>query len=650
MKLTFDLESRSEVKLLDVGAYAYSVHPSTEILCFAFKVNSKKTKIWIPPKFRGKGVKSVSDKYFFNLVRKSGIIEAHNASFELYMWLNQMVPKHNAPHIDIKKLRCSAAKAAYYALPRSLGEACKVMEVDAQKSVSGRALMLKMCKPRKPTKNNPSKWHETDEQFKELCEYCIADVDAEHALSEALPDIPKSEWDLYYIDQLINLRGIQIDTKAIAVFDERISRFVKEKTEKLLEITDGEIDGVKKIAASIRWLKSTQGVDLPNMQKDTVVKALAKPLPKAAKRFLKLRQELGLSSVSKLKKMAKMEVNGIVRGTMLYHGASTGRWTGSGIQPHNFPRTVFDEKEIDHLVSIDYKMARFLYGEAPEVASKCLRGMIIAPKGKAILCADYSAIEGRGLAWLVGEMKVLEAYREGVDTYKLNAVDIYGTRYDQVDFWERLVGKVCELALGYQGWLGAFHSMAKNYGVIISDDEAKKIILAWRDKREKTVKFWEKIENAAIQAIQSKKTVRLGKLTFGVKGKFLHMRLPSGRLLSYFSPEVKQLMTPYGVEKLGIRFMGVNSQTKKWERQATYGGKLTENAVQAIARDLLAYAIKQAHKEGYDTRMHVHDEISAYAKKDSSLEKFIKVMERKPRWAEGLPLKAEGWKGKRYRK
>jgi DNA polymerase len=650
VKLTIDLESRSRLPLEKVGVHKYARDESTHIFFFAFKVDDKPARLWVAPEFREKGVKSVSDREFFKQIVIADVVEAHNAEFEFTMWHNIMTKRCGAPRIDLKKMRCSAAKAAYYALPRKLGDACRVLNLDAQKSESGRALMLKMCKPRKPTKNNPSDWHETDEQIKELAEYCVADVEAEYALSEALRDIPKDEQELWRIDQIINAAGINVDTYALEVFDARIRRFVKEKTSELLKITSGEIDSVKKTTASLRWLKDVHGVKIPNIQKATVSEALEKPLPRAAKRFLELRQELGLSSVSKLKKMSEMQVNGLVRGTMLYHGASTGRWSGKGIQPHNFPRSTFSEKAINHLLSCDYEMARFLYGEAPEVASKCLRGMIIAPEGKTILCADYSAIEGRVLAWLVGEDQILKAYEKNIDTYKLNAVDIYGVKYERVNYEQRQIGKVCELALGYQGWLGAFHSMSKNYGVEISDDEAKKIILAWRDKRQKTVKYWEKIELAAIRAITTKKPVKYGKITFGVRGEFLHLRLPSGRLLSYFNPTVKTTKTKYGVEKMGIRFYGVDSATHKWMRQSTYGGKITENIVQAIARDILAYAIRQAYHEGYRIAFHVHDEISAYGDPSDDLQDFIGVMTRRPKWAEGLPLKAEGWKGKRYRK
>ena len=649
MKLTIDLESRSEIDLREVGVYPYAYHDSTDILCFAFKEDDLPTKIWVMPRLRKEliGLESVESAEFFDAINRAKIIEAHNMNFERVMW-RIMELKYSAPRLPLEKLSCSAAKAAYFALPRDLKGACLAINSPVQKSDSGHKLMLKMCKPRRPTKKDGSLWHEKPEDITELCKYCIQDVESEYALSESLPPFPKHELALWRVDQIINDRGIKVDLKAIRILIDRIKEKESDLLEEILHITKGVISSPRQVAASIEWL-NCQGVLLPNLQKATVENALKNSLPKPANRFLEIRQHLGMSSVSKLSKMQDMAICGRVRGTMLYHGASTGRWAGRGIQPHNYPRDSFSSKDINKIIALQPELSEILYGNALQVGSKCLRGMLIAGKGKKLVCADYASIEARVLAWLTGESKVLEAFESGLDMYKVNAQDIYHVKYDSVTKAQRQIGKVCELALGYQGWLGAFHSMAKNYGVEISDDEAKKIILAWRDSRPKTVKYWEMVELAAIKAIRDRKPTTYGCISFGVRKNFLHCRLPSGRLLSYPFPELKIMKTPYGVEKVGIRFMGVNSVTRKWNRESTYGGKLTENIVQAIARDLLAVAIMNLNFKGYKIVMHVHDEILA-EEKNPDLKEFIKIMTSLPDWADGLPLAADGWVGKRYRK
>jgi DNA polymerase len=658
-KLTIDLESRSEVKLGDVGVYVYAAHRSTDIMCFAFKEDDKPAKIWVPNSFlmiaaksdRYKELKKVlaSKNDFLKAVRVADVIEAHNANFERTMWAI-MRRKHLAPELKLSKLQCSAAKAAYYALPRELGKAGEAIGAGELKSAEGHKLMLKMCKPRRPTKKDTSKWNEKPDDMVDLCFYCIQDVEAEYCLSEALPDMPKSELDMWRLDQKINDRGIPVDVKAINTLIERIEDKTVEALDEILRLTSSVVGSPRQIAASIDWLDS-QGVKLPNLQKATVEEALSKKLPERPKRFLEIRQTIGMSSVSKLAKMRDMAVYGRVQGTMLYLGAATGRWSGKGVQPHNYPRASFSEKDINKIVSLDAETADFLYGNPLQVGSKCLRGMIKAEKGNKLICADYSSIEGRLLAWLTGETHVLEAYEQDKPVYKMTAASVYSIPLARVTSDQRQIGKVCELALGYQGWLGAFHSMAKNYGVEIEDDEAKKIILAWRENRPRTVKYWERVELAAIKAIRERKPVKYGVVTFGVRGNFLHCKLPSGRLLSYSSPELKVTKTKYGVEKLGIRFMGVNSVTRKWGRDSTYGGKLTENIVQAMARDILAHALKKVDAAGYDVDFHVHDEIVAESsEKAPSLKDFIKVMLELPSWAEGLPMAADGWIGKRYRK
>jgi DNA polymerase len=300
-------------------------------------------------------------------------------------------------------------------------------------------------------------------------------------------------------------------------------------------------------------------------------------------------------------------------------------------------------------------------------ASKSMRGMLCAAPGNKILCSDFSSIEARILAWFADEEKSLEAFRRKEDIYVLNASDIFHTPKEAVTKDQRLIGKVCELALGYQGWLGAFDSMAKVYGVTleaektkglpeeqakeIRDDKAKEIILGWRAARQKTVNFWAGVLAAAVQSVKTGHAYSYGKVKFGMRGRFLHCRLPSGRLLSYCDPTIEVVKTKYGVEKEVIAFMGWNSEIKKWCKQHTYGGKLTENIVQATARDVLRDSLLRLDAAGFNIVLHIHDEVLAeVSEREMLLAEFERIMQEVPAWAEGCPIGVEGWEGHRYRK
>ena len=303
-----------------------------------------------------------------------------------------------------------------------------------------------------------------------------------------------------------------------------------------------------------------------------------------------------------------------------------------------------------------------LFDNPLTVISDCLRGMICAAPGKVLMCSDFANIEGRGLAWIAGEQWKLDAFKAydagmGPDIYKLSYAKSFRIPVEQVTKENRFVGKVQELALGYQGGVGAFQTMAKAYRVVVSDDRAEEVKVAWREAHPNVVNFWYAIESAAKDAVQrpglvSYVTVKKAELAFLVKGSFLFCKLPSGRVLTYPYPKLKPIMTPWGEEKEQIHYMSVDGKTKKWQETHTYGGKLTENVVQALSRDILAEAMTRLDAEGYPIVLHVHDEIVAEVEADRiwDLSLFEAYMKRVPSWATGLPIAVEGWKGKRYRK
>lgn len=672
-----DFETRSALPLKEHGLYAYAEHDTTDVFCCAVKVDDGETRIWVGPTFREllagirHGIEEVKDEEFKTLMSQAKEIHAFNAQFERVIYKEVLQKRHGYPALPFEVWRCTAAKAAYFGLPPSLGDCCTALNLPMNKDGAGKSIMLKMTNPNKRT----GKWHEDLQDFVSLLKYCVQDVEAEYGLDQYLPDLPEAETRMYHLDQRINDRGVYVDLEAIQNLIWKVEEKQRRLLNKVKSITSGRISSTRQTEKTKEWLRE-QGVDLENLQKETVKSALNNNMPFAAQELLGVRQALAKASVSKLDAMKRWACkDSRVRGAFQYYGASTGRWAGRGIQPQNYPRDSFKEEDILNVLELSVSEVDEKYGCAMVAASKCLRGMIGAAPGKKLLCADFASIEARVLAWLAGEEKKVKAFAEGADIYVLNAVDIYKIPADKITKDQRLIGKVCELALGYQGWLGAFQSMAKIYGVTINIDEEiddfkrmnlrdpseaetvsiregkeSDIISKWRSANQKVVLFWAGVLSAAISAVQTGDTYAYGPIKFGMRGRFLHCRLPSGRLLSYCDPIVEKVKTKYGVEKEVIAFWGWDATTYKWMKQYTYGGKLTENIVQAAARDLLRDALFRLDERGYKIPMHVHDEILSEEEPDADLEAFTKAMAETPAWAAGCPIAAEGWEGIRYRK
>jgi len=733
-KLTIDFETRSECDLRKSGAWKYSEHPSTEVICMAMKVNDRPPVIWINQAIvkEAFSLPIISTESAQQLLLTAGIIEAHNAEFEQAVYINVMIKKYDWPELIDKKetseWRCSAAKAAAHALPRSLDGACKALNLSVQKDMEGHKIMMRLCKPKKPSKKDPSIWDEDPEKFRKLLKYCLRDVESEYAISESLRGLDPIEQRIWDIDQKINARGIYVDLDGIANIVRMVEHFESELSTEAYEITEHAINSPRQVKAFREWLKS-EGLEAPNLQKQTVTDLLAKELPgdlndKGGKvrRMLEIRQRLSKSSTSKFKKFLAMVCSdGRVRGTMMYHGASTGRWSGKGIQPQNMPRGTYKDSEdcLQFVAKNEYGVIDALYDSPAIAASKLIRAVIMAAPGHDLICADYKGIEMRVLAWLAGSTWRLKAIRENIDLYKVAAMNTYGVEYDDVTAEQRQVGKVEELALGYQGSWPAFSSMAKNYGVKPPDDvelakepdllhegahyterflEAHKeetkeynrdwrhngrtlsetdakfkkwaapIVKSWRDNNPEIKQMWWDFEGAALEAVKSGRTQRVGKILFGVKRNFLWMRLPSGRRLAYYDPEIKSKIMPWkkietdpdtgeeievDVYRDVVTYMGIDSKSnsKKWERISSHGGKWVENAVSGISRDIMAESMPRLEKAKYSIIMHVHDEIlSEVPENFGSLEAFENLMATPPIWAKDCPIEAEGWRGKRYRK
>lgn len=643
---TIDFETRSTEEIGRVGAFKYAAHPKTEILCLAYKLPGSPLNIWAP-------------EYnlpipLLNWAKAGRIIEAHNAEFEYAVWNYLCSKRYGFPILRIEQMRCSAAKAAALALPRSLEALGAALSLPIQKDMTGRRLMLKMSKPRKETKNDFSLWHETKEEKEKLFEYCKRDVETEELASREMMELLPSELDLFHLTMKINERGILCDTELCKTAVSFAEKHEKRLLAEFGELTGGKVKTVKQTAKLQEFLSGI-GCAIPNLQAMSVEIALKEEIPPLARKILSIRQALSKSSIKKYQSMIAMSgEDNRIRGTLLFNGASTGRFSGRGIQPQNFSRPKF--KDVGNIIAAlrmgDFDFFESLYPDVFTALSSALRGMLKAPEGSEFISGDYNAIEARGVLWLAGDDDGLEIFRAGRDIYKEMASLIFKKPIQEITPHERFIGKETVLGCGFGMGFEKFKLTLKTkWNVEISEELAKKAVYAYREKHFSVKELWGDLERASIAAVRSSgKVMKLRNLQFLCKNKFLQIQLPSGRRLSYFEPRVKVESTKFGLKEV-LSFLAVDSQTKQWRKESTYGGKLTENIVQAIARDIMVHAMKKLEEKGYPIILTVHDEIvSEIIKGKGSLVEFLKIMSEVPNWAHGFPVKVEGWNDERYRK
>lgn len=685
MKLTIDFETRSPVDIKKCGAYKYAEHEWTDVMCLCVMADDGPVQLWVPQFVQGilgdmvPGNLITTDQ-LEDLIDRASIIEAHNVEFERAIW-NSVMVRYGFGPLPEPKLRCSAAKAAIFGVPRSLGKACAALNLPQQKDDEGNKVMMKLTSPCRPVKKErerleSSGWVETATKnmwlapdgsrhwfFKEepkdylrMIRYCEQDVIAEHCLSAALPEMSESALELWRIDQLINTRGVRVDTDGCRAMIAMCESYKEAIDNRLSELTQGAVTKGTKVQPMLAWLES-RGCKLWSLDADAIGKALDRTLAPDVRELLTLRQSYAKASVAKYEAALRHCTDeGRIKGMFLFHGAHTGRWSGRGMQLQNLPsRGICKDPEtilrsVKSGASLDF--IELMWDSPLAAASSCVRSVLCAAPGHELLVADYSAIEGRILAWLAGEEYILQAYRDDKDTYKIAASSVYGVDYDKVTGEQRQVGKVIELACGFQGYVGAFQAMAKGYGLELPEDMVKDTVMAWRNSRPMTVKLWAELQRCMELAILNPtKAAQYRKLRFNMQDGHLRCRLPSGRILWYPFAEVKPGHTPWGKECYIVSYMTQNSVTQKWERTETYGGKMAENVTQAVSADLIAHALVLLHKSGWHPVLHVHDETGCEeVKGERTVDELCDVMCTLPPWATDLPVVAKGWKGERYRK
>jgi len=648
-----DFEVRSRLDLKKVGAYRWLSHPSSDVLCVAYQVDGVTKTI----RGRGFGADYAEWEELYNIGQSDDYtFIAHNANFEYLVFELILHTKYGFPLQPFSKFLCSAASAAYHALPRDLAGAGKALGLDVVKDTKeGKAVMMKMAKLVHPKHQHlHGEWHESEEDFDTLIKYCEDDVRAEAAIFERLGPLPDAEQKVFELDHRINMRGLMIDVPLAEAAIE-LKQHVKEE----LEIECKAICGCKPTEISkIRpWLNETMDPPLDDLRAETVrLLLVGDTLTPTQRRVLQIRQEYSNTSLAKYDAAYSFEVDGVVRDQFMYYGATTGRWAGKGLQLQNLPRGVFAENNERPIELIKHRDIEAMESEfnlrATDIMKSCIRGLIIARPQHKLMVMDFSQIEARVLPWLAGQQDVLDMFERGEDLYKFTAAQIYDKPYDRITKDERFIGKTASLALGYGGGPVAFQGMAKNFGVHVPEDRADEIKKDWREGNEGVVQFWFDLEEAAIRAVQlgTMSTVN-GMITFLKEGDFLTAKLPSGRKLYYYKPVVKMRKITPTWEKNSLSYTGSDSARGIYNGTVfTYGGKLAENVTQAVARDVLVEAMLRLDMTGYKIIGHVHDEIICEEEEGDSLEAMQSYVEEVPEWAAGLPIAADGFKTNRYYK
>lgn len=553
-------------------------------------------------------------------------------------------------------------------------------------------------------------WYDDEERHAKLEAYCMQDVRVEAACGDKVLRLRPLEQKLYFLDMKINDRGVRID-KALCKAAQKVVETATDRLDKELKrVTDNDVSAVSNTTQLCQWLKS-RGVDTDSVDKEHVEDLLILELPDDCRRALEIRQEGAKTSTAKINSMIlRRQKDGRMRGNVQFYGAaSTGRWAARGAQLQNLPRPVIlgDKKSeptpleeqireaIDSIFQGSSVMLELLYGKPLTLVADTIRSMICADPGNDLMSSDFKNIEGRVVAWLAGQEDKLDAFRAfddgtGADLYLIAASGVYNVPVKEAKPF-RQIGKVCELSLGFQGGPRAFAKMAKNYGVRIAklydgiwanadnslkdkaaqawDDRGRKtgmsmegwlasevIKLAWRAKNYKIEAYWHDIEEAAITAVKHPGTTTVVEnngvaVRFKMAGTYLFCQLPSGRALCYPFARLVEGETPWGETKYTVRYKAVDQFTKQWTDKAFYGGLGVENITQAVARDIMAEAMLRVDEAGYAVVLTVHDEVVCEIPEDfGSMEEYNDIMVEMPSWAAGLPVTADGWRGKRYRK
>lgn len=660
--LSIDIETKSSVDIGKAGLYRYAQSEDFEVLLFAYQLDAGGVEI--VDLAQGE---QIPENIQLMLKDATVVKHAYNAAFEWYC-LNRA--GYETP---LEQWRCTMIHGLYCGYTSGLDATGKAIGLpqDKQKLTTGKALIRYFCVPCKPTKSNGNRtWNlprHAPEKWELFKEYCKQDVVTEHAILKRLNyfPVPEEEQELWQQDIRMNAFGVRVDSKLIvgALTIDGVSS--AELTEEAVDITG--LQNPNSTAQLKAWVEKElsdsleMDVELPGLRKEDVSMLLERnDLPKEIRRVLEIRQQLGKTSVKKYVAMETAKgADDRVRGLTQYYGANrTGRWAGRLVQLQNLPRNYL--KTLDYareLVRIkNYDGIRFLYGNVPDTLSQLIRTAFIPSEGHKFVVADFSAIEARVIAWLAGEQWVNEVFATHGKIYEATASQMFHVPIEKIvkgnpEYSLRQKGKVATLALGYQGGTAALIAMgALNMG--LAEEELPDIVQRWRNANPRIRDLWYAVEQAALTTMQTAQPQGINGLIFRYEGElmygqsFLTVQLPSGRKLFYPKPFLKE--NQFG--KMAIHYYTVGQQTKKWGVASTYGGKMTENIVQAIARDCLAETLRRIEQLGLQVVFHVHDEVIIDAPMEVTVEQICDLMAEPISWAPGLLLKGAGFESSYYMK
>ena len=642
--ICLDLETFSSVDITKSGVYRYCESPDFEILLFACSVDGNPVQVYD----LACGEK-VPDEILKALTDEKVIKHSFNASFER-ICLSRYLGLATGTYLSPEGWHCDMVWAATLGLPQSLEGVGAVLGLEKHKLSEGKDLIRYFCKPCVPTQSNGGRTrnfpHHAPDKWETFKRYNLRDVETEMEIQRRLSRFPVPDfiWEEYIIDQQINDRGVLVDMELVrqAIYMDARSR--EELITAMKEFT--ALENPNSVQQMKEWL-AENGLMTESLDKKAVAE-LMKNAPPELCRVLSLRQQLAKSAVKKYQAMQNAVcADNRARGLFRFYGANrTGRFSSKNIQLQNLCRnSMSDLDEARSLVrSGDYESVSMLYEDVPDTLSQLVRTAFIPPQGKLFYVADFSAIEARVIAWLSGEKWRSDVFRKGGDIYCASASQMFKVPVEKhgVNGHLRQKGKIAELALGYGGGVGALTAMgALEMG--LKEEELQPLVTAWRNANPNIVKFWWAVDSAVMEAVSKRTTTKTHGLTFSFKSGMLFITLPSCRKLAYVKPRIG--MNQFGGES--VTYEGIGA-TKKWERIESYGPKFVENIVQAIARDILCYAMKTLRH--CNIVMHIHDELVIEANPRMSLDAVCEQMGRTPPWAKGLILKAAGYTSLYYKK
>lgn len=657
--LYLDLETYSEERIQH-GTHRYAER--AEILLLAYALGDAPVRVIDMTGSYGDSSLALPAELKVALADPDVLVCAHNSHFD------RTVLRHVMPEVcpPVERWRDTMVKALAHGLPGKLDTLCEVLGLpqDQRKLKVGGQLINRFCKPQPAARTLRRATRETHpEEWAQFIEYAGADIVSMREIDKRLPtwNYKGEELDLWHLDQRINDRGVAVDLELARAAIDASERTKAELAARTADLTGGEVQATTQRDALLAHLLEQYGVNLPDLRASTLERRIDDPdLPAVVRELLGNRLAASTTSVSKYKTLVNAtSSDGRLRGTLQFCGAArTGRWAGRLFQPQNLPRPTMKQAAIDAGIDALKAGAADLLGyDVMQLCSSAVRSALVAPPGRKLVVADLSNIEGRMVAWLAGESWKLQAFRDfdagaGPDLYVAAYAKSFNVSTDTVlenkksgDGMMRQIGKVQELALAYQGAVGAFSSMAAIYGVNLPEDQVLKIVQAWRAAHPEIVGFWYELEGEVIRAINTPGvTMTCRRLKLRRDGTWLRIGLPSGRCLCYPGVALN--------EDGKVTFMGMNNYTRKWERIRTYGGSLVENVTQAAARDVMANGMRQAEAAGYEVLLSVHDELITEADDEAcfNADELGSLLATVPAWAPGLPLAAAGFETYRYKK